>query len=71
MGAGTAGVRPGRRQEAAGRVLTLVCVAGVCLGLRPGRSAGVRLALAGLVVVLVGLDQGVQDPGEFADVAGG
>ena len=42
-----------------------------CLGLRPGRGPGIRLALARLVVVLVGLDQVVQDPGEFADVAGG
>ena len=28
MAVGSAGVRPGRRQEAAGRVLTPVCVAG-------------------------------------------
>ena len=50
----------------------LVCGGGASwLGLGPGRGAGVRLGLAGLVVVLVGLDQGVKDPGEFADVAGG
>ena len=65
---GAAGSRPGPPR---GRVLALVGVAGVGRGLRRGRGAGVRLGLAGLVVVLVGLDQGVQDPGEFAGVAGG
>jgi len=35
-----------------------------------GSIRGTRLVLAGLAVVLVGLDQAVQDPGEVTDVAG-
>jgi hypothetical protein len=40
-------------------------------GAGPGSGAPAdrrRLRLAGLVVVLVGLDQAVQDPGQVADV---
>ena len=55
---------------AAGWTLTLVCAAGGCWGSvsEPGGPVP-GWGLAGLVVVLVGLDQAVQDPGELADVA--
>src|ERR1700757_4198474 len=48
------------------------CAAGGCWGSvsEPGGPVP-GWGLAGLVVVLVGLDQVVQDPGELADVAGG
>ena len=57
---------------AAGRTLTLVCAAGGCWGSvsEPGGQVP-GWGLAGLVVVLVGLDQGVEDPGQVFDVAGG
>jgi hypothetical protein len=40
-------------------------------GLGSRRRPGAGLGLAGLVVVLVGLDQGVEDPGQVFDIAGG
>ena len=47
----------------AARIAAKYCV-------RDEGRAGLCFRSAGLVVVLVGLDQAVQDPGEVADVAG-